>query len=150
MTVEALAPFYLWTKSAHLVAVFAWMAGLFYLPRLYVYHLEIAPGGTEDARFVTMERRLLRAIMNPAMLAAWGLGVALVLTPGAVEWGAGWWHLKLLGVLGMTAVHGHLAAARRRFAAGERPRTGRWWRAVNEVPTLLLVLIVVMVIVKPF
>jgi len=150
MTLEALAPFYLWTKAAHLLAVFAWMAGLFYLPRLYVYHMQVPPGGPESERFKTMERLLLRAIMNPAMIAAWLLGMALVLTPGVVDWRAGWWHGKLAGFLGMTAFHMFLASARSRFAADERPRTERGWRYWNEVPTLLLVLIVVMVIVKPF
>ncbi len=150
MTLQALAPFYLWTKSAHLIAVFAWMAGLFYLPRLYVYHSRATAGGEASETFKTMERLLLRAIMNPAMIAAWVLGLVLVATPGVVDWGAGWWHGKLLGFLGMTAFHGHLAVARKGFAAEGRPRSERYWRAVNEVPTLLLVLIVVMVIVKPF
>lgn len=150
MTLAALAPFYLWTKAAHLLAVFAWMAGLFYLPRLYVYHTQVPPGGAESERFKTMERLLLRAIMNPAMIAAWLLGVLLVLTPGVVDWRAGWWHGKLAGFLGMTAFHMFLAGARLQFAADRRPRTERGWRYWNEVPTLLLVLIVVMVIVKPF
>ncbi len=148
--IDALAPFYLWTKSLHLIAVFAWMAGLFYLPRLYVYHSHLTAGAAESDLFITMERRLLRAIMNPAMIAAWVLGIALILTPGAVDWRAGWWHSKLLGVVAMTGFHGHLAVARKAFAAGLRPRTERYWRAVNEVPTLLLILIVIMVIVKPF
>ena len=149
MTVDALAPLYPWTKALHLIAVFAWMAGLFYLPRLYVYHTAAAPGSESSELFKTMERRLLRAIMNPAMIAAWALGVTLVLTPGAVDWRAGWWHGKAAGFLAMTAVHMHLAAARRGFEADRRDRTGRYWRILNEAPTLLLVLIVVMVIVKP-
>jgi len=148
--IDALAPYYLWTKSLHLIAVFAWMAGLFYLPRLYVYHSQVAPNSAESTLFITMERRLLRAIMNPAMIAAWLLGIALILTPGAVDWRAGWWHTKLLGVLAMTGFHGHLAVARKAFEAGLRLHTERYWRAMNEAPTLLLVLIVVMVIVKPF
>ncbi|MBR0657008.1 protoporphyrinogen oxidase HemJ [Plastoroseomonas arctica] len=148
--IDALAPYYLWTKSLHLIAVFAWMAGLFYLPRLYVYHSQVAAGTPQSDLFITMERRLLRAIMNPAMIAAWILGIVLILTPGAVDWHAGWWHTKLLGVLAMTAFHGHLAVARKAFADGNRPHTERYWRAMNEAPTLLLVLIVVMVIVKPF
>jgi protoporphyrinogen IX oxidase len=150
MTLQALAPFYLWTKSAHLLAVFAWMAGLFYLPRLYVYHSRAAVGGEPSETFKTMERLLLRAIMAPAMVAAWVFGLTLVATPGVVDWASGWWYGKLLGLLGMTAFHEHLATARLAFAADRRPRTERYWRAVNEVPTVLLVLIVVMVIVKPF
>ena len=149
MTVEALAPLYPWTKALHLLSVFAWMAGLFYLPRLYVYHAAAAPGSESSETFKVMERRLLRAIMNPAMVAAWTFGLLLVLTPGVVDWRAGWWHGKAAGFLGMTAVHHHLATARKDFAADRRVRTGRYWRVLNEAPTLLLALIVVMVIVKP-
>ncbi|CAA9289035.1 MAG: Protoporphyrinogen IX oxidase, novel form, HemJ [uncultured Acetobacteraceae bacterium] len=149
MTFGALAPLYPWTKALHLIAVFAWMAGLFYLPRLYVYHTAAAPGSESSELFKTMERRLLRAIMNPAMIAAWALGLTLVLTPGVVDWRAGWWHGKAAGFLAMTAIHMHLAAARRGFEADRRDRTGRYWRIMNEAPTLLLALIVVMVIVKP-
>lgn len=150
MTVEALAPLYPWTKSLHLISVFAWVAGLFYLPRLYVYHTAAPAGGEPSETFKAMERRLLRAIMNPAMLAAWALGVVLVLTPGVVDWRAGWWHGKALGFLGMTAFHMHLAAARRGFEADRRDRSERYWRVANEAPTALLVLIVVMVIARPF
>ena len=149
MTVEFLAPLYPWTKAFHLISVFAWVAGLFYLPRLYVYHTVAAPGSESSETFKTMERRLLRAIMNPAMIAAWVFGLTLVLTPGVVDWRAGWWHGKAAGFLGMTAFHHHLAAARKDFEADRRARTGRYWRILNEAPTLLLVLIVVMVIVKP-
>ena len=150
MTVEALAPLYPWTKAFHLISVFAWMAGLFYLPRLYVYHTAAAPGSEVSETFKTMERRLLRAIMNPAMIAAWAFGLLLVLTPGVVDWRAGWWHGKAAGFVLMTAFHMHLAAARRDFEADGRRRTGRYWRVANEAPTLLLALIVVMVIVKPW
>jgi protoporphyrinogen IX oxidase len=150
MTIDALAPFYLWTKSLHLIAVFAWMAGLFYLPRLYVYHHQVAVGSDTSELFKTMERRLLRAIMNPSMIAAWVFGLLLILTPGVVSWSAGWWHGKFLGVLVMTGFHMHLAAARRGFAADTRPRSEVYWRALNEVPTLALLLIVFMVILKPW
>jgi putative membrane protein len=120
------------------------------LPRLYVYHTQIAPGGDESARFMKMERLLLRAIMNPAMIATWLLGLILVLTPGIVSWTSGWWHLKLLSVLAMTGFHGMLSKARREFAADGRVHTERYWRIMNEVPTLLMIIIVIMVIVKPF
>ena len=150
MTIDALAPWYAWTKALHLLSVFAWMAGLFYLPRLFVYHTQVPPGGPESERFKTMERLLLRAIMNPAMVAAWLLGTALVLTPGVVDWRAGWWHGKMLGFLGMTLFHHHLGYARKDFLADQRRRSERYWRLMNEAPTLLLILIVVMVIVKPF
>ncbi|MCK8785675.1 protoporphyrinogen oxidase HemJ [Roseomonas sp. NAR14] len=148
--IEALVPWYLWLKAFHLIAVFAWMAGLFYLPRLFVYHAQVAPGGAESERFKLMERRLLRGIMGPAMHAAVTFGLLLVLTPGVVDWRAGWWHGKLLGIVGMLAVHIYLARAQRRYARDERPGSERHWRIVNEVPTVLLVLIVIMVIVKPF
>ncbi len=150
MTLDFLAPLYPWTKALHLLSVFAWMAGLFYLPRLYVYHSQVPPGDPRSETFKVMERRLLRGIMNPAMIAAYVFGISLVLTPGIVDWRAGWWHGKLTGIVAMTVVHHDLAAALKRFAADQRPRSERAWRILNEVPTLFLILIVVMVIVKPF
>lgn len=142
---------YPWIKAVHLMAVIAWMAGLFYLPRLYVYHSQVAiGGGVEHERFKTMERLLLRAIMNPAMIATWVLGLALVVMYGAGLWREGWWHVKLLAVLAMTAFHMVLARHRRFFEADERRLTERQWRFLNEVPTLLMIAIVIMVIVKPF
>ena len=98
MTLEILAPLYPWTKSLHVISVFAWMAGLFYLPRLYVYHSQVAPGDARSELFKVMERRLLKAIMNPAMIASYIFGVLVVLTPGVVDWTAGWWHLKMAGI----------------------------------------------------
>lgn len=150
MTIAALAPWYLWVKSVHLMAVIAWLAGLFYLPRLFVYHSDVPVGGAQEALFAVMERRLLRGIMNPAMILAWLCGITLVLTPGVVSWSAGWWHVKLAGVLGMTGFHHHLSLARKSLARGERRHGARYWRAMNELPTLLMVAIVLMVIVKPF
>lgn len=140
---------YLWLKAAHVVAMTAWMAGLFYLPRLFVYHAEQAPPGSAlDATFQVMERRLLRAIMNPAMIATWALGLVLVWMGG--WWAAGWLHLKLVAVLALSAFHGWCAARRRDFAQGRNTRTGRSYRIMNEVPTVLLLVIVAAVIVKPF
>ncbi|MFH5923287.1 protoporphyrinogen oxidase HemJ [Roseomonas xinghualingensis] len=150
MTIPWLANLYPWTKALHLIAVFAWMAGMFYLPRLFVYHSTVSAGSEPSEMFKVMERRLLRAIINPAMGAAWLFGIMLVLTPGVIDWSAGWWHGKMAGFLGMSAFHGHLAAARKKFERDERPKSERYWRIANEVPTLLLVLIVVMVIVRPF
>ncbi len=147
---DALVPWYPWVKSLHLISVFAWMAGLFYLPRLYVYHTQAAAGSAQSELFKVMERRLLRAIMNPAMIAAWIFGLTLVLTPGVVDWQAGWWHGKLAGLIGMTVFHHVLSGGRKAFAEDRNRRSERWWRVANEVPTLLLILIVVMVIVKPF
>ncbi|MGG5820647.1 protoporphyrinogen oxidase HemJ [Falsiroseomonas sp. HW251] len=150
MTLDFLAPAYPWIKSLHVISVFAWMAGLFYLPRLYVYHSQVPPGDVRSETFKVMERRLLRAIMNPAMIAAYVFGILVVLTPGIIDWKAGWWHLKLLGVVAVTWVHHDLSRARKAFERDERPRSERAWRIINEVPTLALVLIVTMVIAKPF
>jgi putative membrane protein len=150
MTLGFLAPWYPWTKALHLIAVFAWMAGLFYLPRLFVYHTKEPPGSATSETFKTMERLLLRAIMLPAMMAAWLFGLLLVLTPGVVDWAAGWWYGKLAGFLTLTVFHHHLGLARKDLLADLRPHTQRYWRAMNEVPTLALIVVVVMVIVKPF
>jgi putative membrane protein len=151
MIIEALAPAYLWMKSLHLMAVMAWLAGLFYLPRLYVYHTEIPVGaGGEHERFKKMERLLLRAIMNPSMIATWLVGIILILTPGAVSWTEGWWYVKLVAVLAMTWFHMYLARHRKAFERDERQFPQRHWRIMNEVPTVLMIVIVIMVIVKPF
>jgi putative membrane protein len=150
VTLEFLVPAYPWVKALHLMAVIAWMAGLFYLPRLYVYHMQVPAGDARSELFKVMERRLLKAIMNPAMIATWLFGVALILTPGVVDWSAGWWWLKFASVLAMSWFHQDLARARQEFAADRRPRTERGWRIMNEVPTLLMIVIVLMVIAKPF
>jgi putative membrane protein len=140
---------YLWIKAFHIMAVIAWMAGLFYLPRLYVYHVErVGVGGDTDALFQTMEEKLLRVIMNPAMIAAWGAGLLLVLTPGVVQWWAIWPWTKLAALLGMTWFHMWLAGRRRDFIARRNRLTGRQFRMMNEVPTLLMIVIVLSVVVK--
>ena len=144
-----LSDFYPWVKSLHVIAVIAWMAGLFYLPRLFVYHVEKAPLGSEmDALFQVMERRLLKAIMNPAMIATWVLGLALVMTPGIVDWSMIWPWTKAISVALMTWFHIWLGLRRKDFAAGRNLLTGRRYRMMNEVPTLLLIIIVTSVIVK--
>ena len=146
---SALSAAYPWTKSLHVIAVIAWMAGQFYLPRLFVYHTEEVVAGTPtDLMFQTMERRLLRAIMNPAMIATWAFGLCLAFTPGIVDWGTLWPWVKAGAVLAMSGFHGWLSARRREFAAGTNTRTGRTYRIANEVPTVLLILIVTAVIVK--
>ncbi len=146
---DALEVAYPWIKAAHVVAMVAWMAGLFYLPRLFVYHAERGTPGSElDATFQVMEGRLLRAIINPSMIATWVLGVTLVLLGG--WWSAPWLWVKLVAVLALSGFHGWCAARRRDFAEGRNSRTGRTYRIANEVPTLLLLVIVTMVIVKPF
>ncbi len=142
---------YPWIKSLHVISVIAWMAGLFYLPRLFVYHVEqVEVGSPTDLMFQTMERRLLRAIMNPAMIATWVFGLALVLTPGIVDWSAGWPWIKAGCVLGMTWFHHWLGLRRKDFVSGENTRSGRQFRIMNEVPTILMVVIVISVIARPF
>ncbi|MEM6636849.1 MAG: protoporphyrinogen oxidase HemJ [Pseudomonadota bacterium] len=147
---DFLSTVYLWTKSLHVISVIAWMAGLFYLPRLFVYHVEqVEVGSATDDMFQTMERRLLRAIMNPAMIATWVFGLALVFTPGVVDWGSLWPWTKAAAVLAMTWFHHWCGRRRKDFVAGANTRSGRDYRIMNEVPTVLLVVIVVSVIVRP-
>jgi protoporphyrinogen IX oxidase len=144
---EVLAGAYPWVKSVHVMAVIAWMAGLFYLPRLFVYHAEQG-GVATDALFQTMELKLFRVIMGPAMIATWVLGLALVFTPGIVDWSMVWPWTKAAAVLAMTWFHHWLGARRKDFLRGENSLTGRRFRMMNEVPTLLMVVIVLSVIVK--
>ncbi|MGY6633625.1 MAG: protoporphyrinogen oxidase HemJ [Alkalilacustris sp.] len=140
---------YLWIKAFHIMAVIAWMAGLFYLPRLYVYHVErVRVGEPTDSLFQTMEEKLLRVIMNPAMIAAWGLGLLLVTIPGVVQWDMVWPWTKLAALVGMTWFHMWLARRRKVFIAGQNTLSGRQYRMMNEVPTLLMVVIVLSVVVK--
>ncbi len=146
---EILSDVYPWVKALHVIAVIAWMAGLFYLPRLFVYHAETSVSGDGfDALFQVMERRLLKAIMNPAMIAAWVFGLALVMTPGIVDWSMVWPWTKAISVGLMTWFHIWLGIRRKDFAAGKNVLTGRRYRMMNEVPTLLLIIIVTSVIVK--
>jgi protoporphyrinogen IX oxidase len=149
MVTGFLTDWYLVIKALHVVSIIAWMAGLFYLPRLYVYHAEqVQAGSRTDMMFQTMERRLLRAIMNPAMIAAWVFGLALVSTPGVVDWSAPWSWVKAVSVVLMTGFHGWLSARRKDFAEGRNIRSGRTYRMMNEVPTVLMVLIVFAVITR--
>ena len=146
---DILSDFYPWVKAFHIIAVVAWMAGLFYLPRLFVYHVEKATNGGEmDALFQVMERRLLKAIMNPAMIATWVFGVALVMTPGIVDWSMVWPWTKALSVGAMTWFHIWLGLRRKDFAAGQNTLSGRRYRMMNEIPTILLIIIVTSVVVK--
>jgi putative membrane protein len=142
---------YPWIKALHLIAVVSWMAGLFYLPRLFVYHAERGAAGSEMSEtFKVMEGRLLRLIMRPAMIATWALGLVLALTPGVVGWTTqGWFYVKFAAVLGLTGFHEWLALRCADFAADRNRFSGRAYRIANEVPTLALVIIVIMVVVKP-
>ncbi len=146
---DLLIPLYPWIKAGHIASVLAWMAGLFYLPRLYVYHAERVSGGETAALFQTMEEKLLRLIMNPAMIATWVFGLLLVAIPGVVDWSMIWPWAKTAAVLGMTWFHMWCAARRKVFAAGTNDKPGRHYRLMNEVPTLLMLVIVVSVVVKP-
>ena len=138
---------YDWIKSLHVIAIIAWMAGLLYLPRLFVYHAASPVGSAQSETFKIMERRLLKAIMNPAMIVAWGAGLWLVWQGG--WWSAGWFHVKLTLVLILSGVHGFFASCQKAFAADRNRRGTTFYRAVNEVPTVLMVAIVIFVIVKP-
>jgi putative membrane protein len=139
---------YLWIKAFHVIAVIAWMAGMLYLPRLFVYHCDAEKGSAQSETFKVMERRLLKAIINPAMIVAWVLGLYLAWDGGWFR--SGWLHGKLALVLGLSAAHGLYARWVRDFAADRNTRPARFYRVWNEVPTLLLVGIVILVIVKPF
>jgi protoporphyrinogen IX oxidase len=145
-----LAAAYLWIKALHIISVIAWMAGLLYLPRLFVYHADASVGSEQAATFIVMERRLLRGIMNPAAFMVIFFGALLAATPGIVDWHSSWIWLKLGLVGGLLGFHHLLARWRRLFAAGGLPHSAGFFRAVNEVPTLLMIAIVVLVVVKPF
>lgn len=139
---------YLWLKAAHVIAVIAWMAGMLYLPRLFVYHCDAPKGSPQSETFKIMERRLLKGIINPAMGVTWVLGLYLAWDGG---WFASpWLHVKLAAVIAMSALHGYFVRGWRAFAEDRNTRTAAHWRLMNEVPTLLLIIIVIMVIVKPF
>ena len=144
--------FYPWTKALHIMAVMAWMAGLFYLPRLFVHHVERAKGNEEmAATFVMMEQKLFKLIMNPSLIATWVFGLAVAFTPGSVDWtGDIWFHIKLVLVAAMTWFHHWCGRRRKDLAAGTDHRTGRTYRLMNEVPTVLMVGIVLLVVVRPF
>jgi putative membrane protein len=147
---EFLNSVYPWIKAIHIIAVISWMAGMFYLPRLFVYHAEKAEVGSElDRTFQIMEEKLLRVIMNPAMIVTWIAGLIMI-GLGAFDWGSAWSWIKIIAVLVMSGCHGWLAARRKEFAAGKNTRSGRTYRIVNEVPTVLMLLIVVAVVVRPF
>jgi len=139
---------YLWAKAFHVIAVISWMAGMLYLPRLFVYHADAENGSVQSETFKVMERRLLRAIINPAMIVTWVFGLWLAWKGFAFQ--GGWLHVKIALVVLMSGVHGYLSASVRRFAEDRNTRPARHWRMVNEIPTVLMILIVILVVVKPF
>jgi putative membrane protein len=139
---------YDWAKAFHVIAVIAWMAGMLYLPRLFVYHCEAEPGSKQSETFKVMERRLLRAILNPAMIAAWLLGLGLAWQGG---WsGSHWLQAKLALVLGLSAIHGMLVRWVRDFAADRNQHSQKFYRTINEIPAILMIFIVILAVVKPF
>lgn len=148
---DFLLDWYFWVKALHIISVISWMAGMFYLPRLFVYHAERAEAGSEMSEtFKTMERKLMRAIINPAMMATWTFGLIMVFTPGVIDWSQIWPWVKAASVLIMSWFHGWLSVRRKEFARDENTRSGRTYRLANEIPTVLMLIIVIMVIVKPF
>lgn len=146
---DFLSEIYLWTKALHIVSVITWMAGLFYLPRLFVYHAESSrPGDSRDEVFQTMELKLFRLIMNPAMIATWVFGIMLVLTPGLVDWSSVWPWTKMVGVLTLTWFHHWLGYRRKDLVKGISRTSGRTFRLMNEVPTVLMIVIVFSVVLR--
>lgn len=139
---------YLWIKVLHILAVISWMAGMLYLPRLFVYHAEAPPGSPQAQTFAVMEARLMRVIMLPAMLVTWISGLALAFQASFLH--AGWFHAKFALVIGMSALHGYFAKIRKDLAEDTNRHESRFFRIVNEVPTLLMAGIVALVIFKPF
>ena len=137
----------LWVKALHIIAVIAWMAGMLYLPRLFVYHAETAPGSQQSETFKVMERRLLKAIINPAMIVTWSAGLWLA---WMYSFQGGWLHAKIALVLVLSGVHGFFSGSQRRFERDQNRKSPKFWRTMNEVPTILMVLIVILVVVKPF
>lgn len=139
---------YPWIKGLHIISVIAWMAGMLYLPRLYVYHADVPAGSPQSEMFKVMERRLLRAIVNPAMIATWLFGLILLIQYELYT--QPWMHAKLVLVVILSAVHGFFARWRRDFAADRNRRPARFYRVANEIPTLIMVLVVILAVVKPF
>ena len=139
---------YDWIKAVHVIAVISWMAGMLYLPRLFVYHSETPTGSIQSDTFKIMERRLLKAIMTPAMILTWILGLILVWQGGWIT--SGWLHAKFLLVIALSGLHGFLSKTVREFAADRNVRPAKFYRMINEVPTILMIVIVILVIVKPF
>ena len=143
-----LSEVYLWVKAFHVISVIAWMAGMLYLPRLFVYHCRAETGSAQSETFKIMERRLLKAIMNPAMIATWALGLALVFL--GELWREPWIHIKLLFVLGLTVVHIGVGRWRRAFDEDRNQHSERFYRIANEVPAILMVGIVILAVIKPW
>jgi putative membrane protein len=143
-------PGYEWAKALHVISIIAWMAGLLYLPRLFVYHAMAETGSVQSETFKVMERRLFRAITTPAMIGAWVFGLMLVFVYQAVGWGDGWFWVKFAFVVALSGFHGFLGRQLRAFAEDQNTRPAKFYRMINELPTLAMIVIVIMVIVRPF
>ncbi len=146
---EMFANYYLWFKAFHIISVIAWMAGLLYLPRLFVYHAATSPKSEISNTFLTMEYRLSRFIMMPSMILSFSFGGLLLLMP-SLDWHSGWLHIKLLLVLLLAALHGYMVKLYKEFCAEKRERTPRFFRIINEIPTVIMIVIVILAVVKPF
>lgn len=148
---DILLNLYPWTKSLHIISVISWMAGIFYLPRLFVRHTESVEIGSEtDVLFQDMEKKLFKIIMKPAFISTWIFGLALAFTPGIVDWSSGWSWIKAGCVLAMSWFHFWCDKRRKDFINGKNLRSGKHFRLMNEVPTILMIVIVIMVIARPF
>ena len=149
--IDYLIAMYPWLKAGHIISVISWMAGIFYLPRLFVHHSEkVEVPSQTDRLFSMMESKLLKVIMTPAMLATWGFGLSLTVIPGVLDWSNIWPWVKLMSIIAMTWFHFWLAKRQRDFELGDNQLTGKIYRIMNEVPTVLLLVIVIMVVVRPF
>jgi len=139
-----------WVKALHVISVIAWIAGMMYLPRLFVYHAAAEKGSIQSQTFKIMERRLYRGIITPAMILTWVFGLTMVLTPGIIDWSQGWVSVKAVSVILLSVIHGYYGRQVRAFATDTNTRPQGFWRLVNELPFVLVIIIVIMVIVKPF
>ena len=139
-----------WVKALHVISVIAWIAGMMYLPRLFVYHSAAEKGSIQSETFKIMERRLYRGIITPAMILTWVFGLTMVLTPGIIDWHQGWVWVKAVSVILLSGIHGYYGRQVRAFASDTNTRPQGFWRLVNELPFVLVIIIVIMVIVRPF
>lgn len=150
MLLELSGTAFLWLKALHIISVIAWMAAMLYLPRLFVYHVDAEAGSAQSETFKIMERRLMRGIMNPSMILALLFGTIMLVSLDSGVWREGWLHIKLLAVVGMLGLHGMCAKYRREFDNDANTRSAKYYRVINEVPAVLMVVIVIFVVVKPF
>lgn len=139
---------YLWIKALHIIAVMSWMAGLLYMPRLFIYHSDAPKGSVQAETFAVMEKRLMNVIMRPAMAISWILG--LYMASDVFHFQGGWLHAKIAAVVALTLVNEYFGRSAKAFARGDYVKTPRFWRAMNEIPTVLMIIIVILVVVKPF